>query len=825
MRLHIVLLVNQISGRPKVLFILINNNKYINIKFENFMKKITLLLALCAFIFNLNAQVLYDETFNYAVVPGPVNGQGGWTESGGVHPNGEGRTIVFPPLSYSDGAGNWALSSMGNSFYMYDITKATADNYVYKPFTSTPINSGIVYLSFLFQVAGNISSTNTEIFGLADGTSAGPKVMIKRVGSSPYTTFNMGVTRGAASTSAYKFGTTVCNNLTTYFIVMKYDFSNQTASVFLNPALASASEPATPEIIDNNSATIRTQLSNMWNRNQSTWGNFYVSGVRVSRSWSAAVGLPATPLAFPTNVNATSVSNSQFMANWTPVANASGYEIAVYDGTTQVKSIEVTGQNTSSVGVTGLKSNTAYTFTVIAKGDGINFASSGASLAVSLSTLGLSAPTVADATAITDNSFTANWTTVSSAVGYDVLLYLGKTLVSTTTVDGQASVSHVFSSIKAGTTYKYAVIAKGDGIVNQNSTSSTTVSATTTFPATNSVNTDFGDGTWGTITPTPTTNLPANGMYSSGSINGFTLTACEMYGLMSTGPKGEEHLNVIRMDKSSFGASVALPMLNAVARIEIHISGSDLKTFFLKQWNAGTSTWDLVGPGNGAGIGTYTISGSLENVFSIDLNISSPVQLRIDNGSTSSLSIAKIATYATMPTTVDLPAPTGIGAATNLIAGGFTASWTPVVNALGYQVTVLNYGKYLHKTFAVDGQATSSYNVTGLDSANVCTYQVSAVGDGIAYSNSALSVASPSFVITSGILAVQNPSESTILSIYGKNIVSSETGAIEIFNLQGSLMVHANNVNSLKTILSTGLYIVRFTSKTGQIHTQKILFQ
>lgn len=785
------------------------------------MKKITLFLALCAFAFAANAQVLYDETFNYANVPGPLNGQGGWVETGGAHANGEGRTIVSPPLSYSDGAGSWALSSMGNSFYMYDVLGATADNYVYKPFVATPINSGIVYVSFLFQVNASLASTNTEIFGLADGTGAGPKVMIQK--ATPSSTFKIGTTRGQASTSAYKYGTTVCNTLTTYFLVLKYDFSNSTSSVFINPPLASVAEPATAEIFDNTSTTIRTQLNNMWNRNQNNKANFNVSGVRVSTSWSAAVGLPATPLAFPTNVTADGITNSDFTAKWSPVANASGYDIAVYEGTTQVKAIYVAGQATSSTIITGLKSNTAYTVTVVAKGDGITFASSGASLPASFSTVGLSAPVVGDATAISDNGFTANWTAVSNAVSYDVNLYFGTQLVSTTNVNGQASASLVIPALKAGTTYKYTVTAKGDGVTNLSSTASLPALATTTFPAVNAINTDFGDGTWGTIIPTPATNMPANGMYPSGSINGFTLMSAALYGLAVTGPKAEEHSNLIKMDKSSFGAAVITPTLNSVARLELHITGGDLKTFNVKQWNAGTSTWDLVGPGNGSGTGVYTISGILENIFNIDLNIATPTQLKIENASTSSINISKIISYATMPTTVDLPAPTGIGAATNLVAGGFTASWSPVANATGYLVTVLNHGTYLHKTFAVTGQATSSYNVIGLDSASVCTYQVAAVGDGISYSNSLLSAPSASFAITAGLMAVNNPTVSNLIRSNGKNIYTPEVGEIEVYNLQGLKVSTAENVNILHTNLNTGLYIVKFTNQSGKVFTNKVL--
>jgi len=783
------------------------------------MKKITLILTMCLFALLGNAQVLLDETFNYPNVPGPLNGQGGWIEAGPAHADGEGRTIVFPPLSYNDATGNWALSGMGNSYYMLDLLGTTDDNYVYKPFTSVAINSGVIYVSFLLNVNDKLSSTYTEIFGLADGTNAGPKVEIKKL--SPSTTFSIGTTRSAPSSSAYVFGSSVYNTSTTYLIVLKYDFSNQTSYVFVNPPLGSQTEPSSYEAKDGVSATVRTQLSTMWSRNKQTKSNFFVSGVRVSTSWAAAVGLPVPVLSFPVNGAASNISNSGFIANWTPVANATGYQVNVYNGATQVTTVTVSGQTVSSAAVTGLASNTAYSYTVIALGDGLTYATSGASSPASLTTAGLSVPVVADATNISYTGFTANWNAVTSAQSYDVNLYFGTTLVSTTNVVGQSATSLVVSGLQAGTTYKYTVVAKGN--VGVTSTASAYASATTKFDAVNSIMTNFSDGTWGTAVPVPATNLPSTGMFPTETINGFSITSGILYGLLSTGPKGEEHTNVIRLDKSSYGSSIVLPTVNAVARIEIHVIGSDTKVLQLKQWNSVSSTWDLVGPGNGAGTGIYTISGSLENVFVVDLQQSTPTQLRIDNGSTSSINIVQIITYPTMPTTVDLPAPLAPNAATNLIAGGFTASWTPVANASGYLITILNYGKYLHKNFTANGQATNSYNVVGLDSANVCTYQVAAIGDGIIYTNSLLSPASAPFAITSGLMGVQNPTVSAFVSIEGKNIVASEQSNIEVYNLQGSMLVKERNVNIVKTNLTSGLYIVRMTTADGRQVVQKVL--
>jgi hypothetical protein len=53
----------------------------------------------------------------------------------------------------------------------------------------------------------------------------------------------------------------------------------------------------------------------------------------------------------------------------------------------------------------------------------------------------LATPVVGTASSITANGFTANWTSVANAVGYDVKVYMGTNLISTTNVSGQSTES------------------------------------------------------------------------------------------------------------------------------------------------------------------------------------------------------------------------------------------------------------------------------------------------------------------------------------------------------------------------------------------------
>ena len=223
-------------------------------------------------------------------------------------------------------------------------------------------------------------------------------------------------------------------------------------------------------------------------------------------------------------------------------------------------------------------------------------------------------------------------------------------------------------------------------------------------------------------------------------------------------------------------------------------------------------------------INTYATN-KLEATYIENVSRSTPSTFRLRNNATSSMNVAQIIVRASLPTTTALSEPTGIGAATGIAAGAFTASWTPVTNATGYIVSIWNYGRPINKNFTVTGQSTNSYNVVGLDSAALCTYKVAAIGDGITYSNSLLSAPSASFSITAGLLAVQNPTYSNLIWSNGKTIFIPEVGDISIYSLQGTIVKQATTVTNLITDLNSGLYIVKFTNKSGRVFTKKILLQ
>jgi len=95
-------------------------------------------------------------------------------------------------------------------------------------------------------------------------------------------------------------------------------------------------------------------------------------------------------LAKPVVLDASNVTSSGATANWTPVENATGYKIYVYQGSTLIEGapFSVSGQTINSFDITNLSASTAYSYKVQAIGDGdINYSDSFLSSAIEFTTL------------------------------------------------------------------------------------------------------------------------------------------------------------------------------------------------------------------------------------------------------------------------------------------------------------------------------------------------------------------------------------------------------------------------------------------------------
>ena len=100
-----------------------------------------------------------------------------------------------------------------------------------------------------------------------------------------------------------------------------------------------------------------------------------IAGLRFSDNWAdvvkkSAAGLPA--LDAPVLGTASAIGAEEFTANWTAVANATGYKVRVYNGDNEIAEKTVEGQAIANVAISNMPPATSLTFTVTALGDGVN---------------------------------------------------------------------------------------------------------------------------------------------------------------------------------------------------------------------------------------------------------------------------------------------------------------------------------------------------------------------------------------------------------------------------------------------------------------------
>ncbi len=245
----------------------------------------------------------------------------------------------------------------------------------------------------------------------------------------------------------------------------------------------------------------------------------------------------------------------------------------------------------------------------------------------------LSTPLLGSASNINSTGFTANWTSVSNAVSYDVKVYQGTTLISTTNASGQSTSSLVISGLLSGIEYTFKVLAKGNGTDFSDSDLSVASTAFSTLGASSvaKIVTDFGDGTWGPIA----TTAFASGSYPSSSVNGFNLVKTYLYTGTVSCATGETHTNRILLGKSSEGAAIEFPALTTVGGVQIHAAtGTDAMSFRLEELVG--STWTV--------IDTYTTRKTPDSIYVIPVLRNSVTKLRIANNTGSGLYVYKIVT-------------------------------------------------------------------------------------------------------------------------------------------------------------------------------------
>lgn len=163
------------------------------------MKKFTLLLAVSFLAMWSNAQVLLDETFDYA--DGALKAANEWSDGGSIGTWASDFLVQSPALTYSNSGGTYVLSGIGKVMNC-NYLSGSANYLVYRSFAAEPVTTGTVYVSFLYSPNGEAQSQSQApaMSMSVPGTNTGVQVWVGK-GVSNASDFRFGTTRGSTTGS------------------------------------------------------------------------------------------------------------------------------------------------------------------------------------------------------------------------------------------------------------------------------------------------------------------------------------------------------------------------------------------------------------------------------------------------------------------------------------------------------------------------------------------------------------------------------------------------------------------------------------------------
>jgi hypothetical protein len=240
------------------------------------IKLFSVLLFLIAFSFNINAQTLFIENFDYPA--GDSIGAHGWTQF-----SGSANTILVksPGLTYT----NYPLSGIGNCCRLRNNGN---DNYKN---LSDSVISGNIYAAFMVKI--DTAKTGDYFFTLGPSSSTtnfNARVYVKDSSG----TLSFGVSKGP-NAAAPTYGPNGLLYGTTYLVVLKYIFNTGTTTddeldlyIFTSPTLPST-EPSTPYVGPfTSSTTDATSLGRCFLRQGTATSapSLDIDGIKVFKTWS-----------------------------------------------------------------------------------------------------------------------------------------------------------------------------------------------------------------------------------------------------------------------------------------------------------------------------------------------------------------------------------------------------------------------------------------------------------------------------------------------------------------------------------------------------------
>lgn len=315
------------------------------------MKKIYTLLALFfSGITVTHSQLLFDDNFDYGSSTGTLTTlTSNWVKHSGTNIDLAYATTSLCMPSYAN-------SGVGGSINVSPSMGEDANR------AFTPQTSGNVYASALINIS---SASNTENYFMhfMKGTSIFySKVYAKDDGSG---NLKIGIQEtGGGTPGAITYSTANYSYSTTYLLVIKYDFTNGSSSLFVLNSVV-GSEPTADAVSSDGSNA--TDFESLAFRQSGNIPSAQIDGVRVGNTWSDLMSAPSTP-----TVNFASASITKGEASGTSTVT-----INISPAPAGAETFDVTIANTSTTYTNDYTTNpvgtSTFTLNVAASATSVSF--------------------------------------------------------------------------------------------------------------------------------------------------------------------------------------------------------------------------------------------------------------------------------------------------------------------------------------------------------------------------------------------------------------------------------------------------------------------
>ncbi len=474
-------------------------------------------------------------------------------------------------------------------------------------------------------------------------------------------------------------------------------------------------------------------------------------GISISSNMGAVVTLPAIP-AVPQPGVPLSVGQFSFTAVWGAVSGATGYRL---DVSTSVNfATFVTGNNnrdtatSTSATVSSLTAGTVYYYRVRSYNTGGTSSNSSIGAVVTLPATP-AVPTALATTAITLNSFTANWGVASGATGYFLDVATDSSFTSpvsgATNRDVGSATSTGVSGLQDGTTYYYRVRSYNNGGTSASSVPKSTATlpvAPVSTDATAVVQAGF-TANWNAVRGATSysidvaTNVSFNPILTNKTTTGATSVAVASLTAGTT-----YYYRVRAATAGGFGANS-----NAISLSTIPLAPG-IKSATLVFPNSFAANWNVA-----TGAAGYYLDVATDAAFTNP--VSGFAALDVGNATTAAVAgLSAGTTYyyrvraynsggispnSTSSSTATLPVPPLALPATTISQTGFTSNWGSTSGAIGYRLDVSTDPAFTANLTAYDNKdvkLVTTSAVTGLSAGTTYYYRVRAVTAGGSGDNS-----------------------------------------------------------------------------------------